>query len=253
MTAPTLTVRLLGRLEVVRADGTQVTASELRTTKTMDLLRLLALADGRTVPVVTLTDRLWPDAAPQRARASLRTAASQIRHAGRTGAVVRRIDGLALVDAWVDVHHFRDRARQAAAANEADDWGAVVAAAAEAEALYVGDLHACDDDSAWARHERTLLQHERRELSCLAAEAALRLGQARRAVAFAEVVVEVEPLSERAHRVLMRAYAEMGELAMAMRVFERHRSLLAAELGIDPSPQTRALHLALLRHSELSP
>lgn len=253
MTAPVITIRLLGRWEVLRADGTQVAPSELRTTKTMDLLRLLALADGRTVPVLTLTDRLWPHATPQRARASLRTAASQIRHAARTSAVVRRIDGLALVDAWVDVHQFRDRARRAAAAHEAGDWETVVVSAAEAEALYLGDLHACDDDSAWARNERGSLQRERRELSCLAAEAALRLGHARRAVAFAEVVVGLEPLSERAHRVLMQAYAEMGEVAMAMRVFERHRSLLAAELGIDPSPQTRELHLALLRHSEPAP
>jgi DNA-binding SARP family transcriptional activator len=49
----------------------------------------------------------------------------------------------------------------------------------------------------------------------------------------------------------MQAYAELGEVGSALRVFETYRSHLAEELGADPSPQTRELHLKLLRGSTL--
>ena len=44
-------VRLLGRLQVRRADGTMVDNAEWRTGKTADLVRLLTLAAGRPVRV----------------------------------------------------------------------------------------------------------------------------------------------------------------------------------------------------------
>jgi len=82
-----------------------------------------------------------------------------------------------------------------------------------------------------------------------AAEAAL-LGQRQReALLFATLAVELDPMDETAHRLLMRAHAALGEIAAALRDFEDYRGRLAEELGVDPSPETRALHIALLRES----
>jgi len=47
----------------------------------------------------------------------------------------------------------------------------------------------------------------------------------------------------------MRAYAAAGNRAEALRVYERCRKLIAKELGADPSPETQAVHLKLLRSS----
>jgi len=49
--------------------------------------------------------------------------------------------------------------------------------------------------------------------------------------------------------LLMRAHAALGEIPAALRDFEDYRRRLAEELGVDPSPETRALHVALLRES----
>jgi DNA-binding SARP family transcriptional activator len=47
----------------------------------------------------------------------------------------------------------------------------------------------------------------------------------------------------------MRAHASMGETAAALLDFESYRSRLAEELGADPSPETQALHVDILRSS----
>jgi hypothetical protein len=69
----------------------------------------------------------------------------------------------------------------------------------------------------------------------------------RDAVDYASRLLEVDPVSERASRSLMLGYAGMGEVHPALREYERCREVLAEELGVDPSPQTRAVHLQVLR------
>jgi DNA-binding SARP family transcriptional activator len=63
----------------------------------------------------------------------------------------------------------------------------------------------------------------------------------------AATAVRLDPTVEAAHRSLMRAHAELGEIGMALRAFEECRVHLAEELGTDPSPQTQELHLQILR------
>jgi DNA-binding SARP family transcriptional activator len=50
----------------------------------------------------------------------------------------------------------------------------------------------------------------------------------------------------------MRAYHMAGEPARALSAYERLRTTLATELGIDPSAPTRDLHVAILREREVS-
>ena len=86
-------IRLLGSLRVRRGDSSVVDASEWRTGKTLDLLRLLALDADQPVRIDSLLEKLWPDVDEARGRASLRTAASQIRRTLRTDCVARRLVG----------------------------------------------------------------------------------------------------------------------------------------------------------------
>lgn len=248
-------VRLLGDLEVRRADGSLVKQEEWRTGKTRDLLRLLALADARPVRVPTLIDKLWPDATAARARNSLRTAASQIRRTVGQPCVVRESDALALRSAWVDVNAFLVLARRAHIAARTRASSEVLTITRAAQWLYRGDFHAHDDDSAWAVEERNHLRQWYQEMLCDAAVAALDLHLFREALDLASITVRLDPSSETAHRALMRAHAELGEVAMALRVFETYRAHLADELGVDPSSQTQDLHLRILRgfnHDEAS-
>lgn len=62
----------------------------------------------------------------------------------------------------------------------------------------------------------------------------------------AKQAVAREPFRESAYRLLMDAYAAAGNRAEALWVYERCRKLLREELGSDPSPDTRAVHLKVL-------
>ncbi|HEU5035380.1 MAG TPA: BTAD domain-containing putative transcriptional regulator [Nocardioides sp.] len=244
-----LRIQLLGSLHVTRADGTSVPPDTWRTGKTMDLLRLLALNNGRPVRPTSLIQKLWPDALPERARGSLRTACSQIRRATGVNCVVRHPDGLVLTGASVDAVELREAGRRSALAAAWSNHTQVVAIARVTERLYFGDFHAHDDDSDWARIEREQLRHVRLDLLRDAAASAYTLHRYREAMYFARTAVLVDPHSESAQRLLMQAHAAVGEVGSALQVFESYRAYLADELGADPAPETQALHLQLLRGS----
>ena len=244
---PGLRVKVLGDLVVRRGDGTCVERSEWHTSKTMDLLRILALSNRRPVRLTSVTEQLWPDVSPDRARASLRTAASQVRRAVGAQCVVRQGDGIVLQGAWVDAAVFLRDARHVHTLARTGRHSRALDLTLAAERLYVGDFHARDDDSSWARAERDHLKQCRKAMLCQAAESAIELRDYRRAVTFAATAVRIDPTSEAGYRALMRSYAELGEIGSALRAFEGLRAHLADELGADPSNQTRALHLSLLR------
>ena len=150
---------------------------------------------------------------------------------------------------WVDVSQFLRDARGVGDAAGAGRHFRAVHLALAAERLHRDDFHAYDDHSGWATTHRDRLTQTRQAMLCRAAESAIELGRFRDALDFAGKAVRLDRLSETAHRSLMRAFAELGELGNALRVFDSFRAHLAEELGIDPSAQTRALHVDLLRRN----
>lgn len=77
-------------------------------------------------------------------------------------------------------------------------------------------------------------------------EADLALGAHASAVPDLEQLVAENPLRERLWQSLMLALYRSGRQADALRAFQRCRSLLATELGIDPGPELRDLEAAVL-------
>jgi hypothetical protein len=125
--------------------------------------------------------------------------------------------------------------------------------AREADRLVRGEFTAHDDGADWAHSERRALSNRHQVLLCDASESAAALGLGHEAVDFASRASTLDPFSERASRLLMQAHADVGELSLALREYERCRTLLSEELGIDPSAQTRDVHLALLRSQRQAP
>lgn len=122
----------------------------------------------------------------------------------------------------------------------------VVTLAREAEALYVADFQAYDDKSTWATETRESIRLSRQSLLADAGESALKLKWMRDAIDFSTLAIAEDPCFERPHRTLMRAHVALGEIELALRAFEHCRVCLSQELGADPSPQTRALHIQIL-------
>jgi DNA-binding SARP family transcriptional activator len=245
-----LEIRVLGPLRVRTASGVLVEPRAWRTAKTRDLLRLLAVAGGETVSVDHVLEALWPDAPPERGRASLRTAASHIRHLLGEAHVVRQPAGLSLVGAWVDAQAFESLATTAMHLIGVGDTANGVTTAWEAANLYGGDL--CEDEPSgeWAGPLRERYRSRLRTLLLDAAEAANEVGWLRDALELGTRALALDPCSERAYRVLMLTHDGLGATEQALGLFERCRHVLADELGADPGPETRAVHLELLRPRE---
>ena len=86
-----------------------------------------------------------------------------------------------------------------------------------------------------------------RGLECFAA-ASLGLGGPALAQAEerARMLTELAPYRETGHRLLMEALARRGNVAEALRAYEKLRVLLREELGIAPSPAMQSVHQQLL-------
>jgi predicted ATPase/DNA-binding SARP family transcriptional activator len=78
-------------------------------------------------------------------------------------------------------------------------------------------------------------------------EAELAAGGGDHLVAELDELVTANPLRERLSGLLVRALARSGRQADALGAYERLRSRLADELGIDPSEELQAIHLSVLR------
>jgi DNA-binding SARP family transcriptional activator len=185
------------------------------------------LANG-PVDRAHLIDLLWPQRPPRDPHAALRPILSRLRRA----LAPARIEGREQVHlvlpepVWVDVEE------------------AMHAAPADALALIgPGFLPCCDAE--WARERREHVEELRlRALEQVGGEAAAR-----------ELVARA-PYRESGYRLLMEALAAAGNVAEALRVYERLRCLLRDELGIAPAPEIMALHRRLVageRHGPLPP
>lgn len=78
------------------------------------------------------------------------------------------------------------------------------------------------------------------------ADLALRLDRAEEAVHHVTGLAERHPYDERLHTRLITVLGASGRRAQALRWFEATRRRLADELGVDPSPELRDAHTALL-------
>jgi len=238
-----LRIALLGGLVIA---GSEVTAQASLTKKTRALVAYLALQGSRGQSREKLAELLWGNSAEDQARANLRQALSSIRKIlNDNGEVYLTTEGdqisLSGTDVELDVAKFEHLVTDASPR-----------ALKRAAALYKGDLFdgfSLKEDSfeGWARIERERLRQ-------LASDALSKLiahcdevGDTARCVETAVRLLNLDPLREAAHRILMRAYAAQGRTASALKQFETCRDILKRELGVEPEPKTVALYRELRR------
>jgi DNA-binding SARP family transcriptional activator len=65
-------------------------------------------------------------------------------------------------------------------------------------------------------------------------------------------MVQIDPLAEEAQQSLMRLYLRQDEVGLALRQYRQFENQLQQELGIRPTPETKALYDDILRqHTNL--
>ncbi|MGD9986695.1 ATP-binding protein [Pseudonocardia sp.] len=249
----TVVVRIVGRLGVESPESADVA---LGSRKARRLLAALAVHRTRTVPADELAHVLWGDTPPSRPVENVATLVSRLRAALGASVVLGGRDGYRLgtpPDVRVDLD---DAARfvAEATARAATEPGLAAAAAQQAlRLLGAGAVLVDEPDADWPAPARTEAELLLRSARLAAADASTRCGDHAAAVAAASAALAHDPLDEAAARLAMAAHQASGEPAHALAVFDRLRTDLAEALGMDPAPQTRELHLALVRGRRAPP
>jgi DNA-binding SARP family transcriptional activator len=231
-TTATLTVRLLGRLEVelggapVRFTGRHAQA----------LIALLALRPRPRLRDAIAAD-LWPDFEGP-SGSSLRQALWLV----RSNLVSAGLEPDRVLDVGQETLGIRRdlRVESDAAAFETLAT-AGPAAVAEAIGLYRGDLVESLGHECFAT-ERERLSDLYEDALAMAAEAALASDDVDAARRYAAILLARDPIREEAHAVLIAAYGRAGSRSQVVRQYRRLCDVLRAELAVPPLPETDAVY-----------
>jgi DNA-binding SARP family transcriptional activator len=196
------------------------------------LLAYLALSEHSSRVLTAGT--LWPDVREQRALGNLRSTVWRLQRICPSVVVASR-NVLALSES-VSVDVRECRAVVAHSGHKRSDRGAAeLTQGSFCQELLPGWYE------DWILSERDRLQHLRLQALEEAADLMLRRGRYVEALDAALAAVRSDPLRESARRLILRIHLAEGNQVEALRHFHSYRALLAAELGIEPSPRTWAL------------
>ena len=104
-----------------------------------------------------------------------------------------------------------------------------------------------DEERIWVQQQRAQLQRVWRRALLVLSAVSSRNGEHELGIQHAADVLSAEPFDETACQALMRAHAVAGNRAEALRVYANCRKLFRDELGAEPSEQTAAVFLSILR------
>ena len=237
-------IRFLGHLEA-SVDDRPVT---LGGAKQRAVLAMLGLEANRIVTADHLIEGLWGEHAPAsaakmvqnyvwRLRGSLNDSGAEILTRGRGYEL--RID-----PGCIDVRRFEKLLAEAGRAAES---GERVDAAREALALWRGPALADLADEPFAAREIRRLEELHVEAAELAIDADLAAGRHKEVAAEIDGLVGEHSLRERLHAQRMLALYRCGRQAEALEAYRDARRTLVEEIGVEPGPELRRLHEAILR------
>ncbi|WP_406840671.1 BTAD domain-containing putative transcriptional regulator [Streptomyces sp. AHU1] len=220
------------------------------------LLALLLIRLGRVVPTELLVEELWSDGAPRHAVATLQSHVSHLRrslHAaagpGRPSVLRHRTPGyvLDLDPEHVDACRFERLVTDGRLLLKQSDPRTAQARLTEALQLWRGSPYAEFDGHPPLSDECARLEQIRLTAVESRAEARLALGAAEEVAADLDGEARRHPTRERLVGHLMTALSRLGRQAEALEVYERTRSHLAEEFGVDIAAELRQVRDLIVR------
>lgn len=250
-------IRVLGELDV-RVGGVSVVPSA---PKPRQVLALLALRVGEVVPACLLAEELWSGRPPRSARTTVQTYVLQLRElidralalgagegAGAKEVLATSPGGYRLsgVGAQSDVAEFERLAGLGYRAMDVEDHALAATRLAEALAVWRGPAFADVPTGGQLGVEARRLEESRLYALDQRIEADLRLGRHRALIAELTVLVERYRTHEGLHGQYMIALHRSGRRGEALEAYQRLRSTLVGELGMEPGIGLRRLQRAIL-------
>lgn len=213
------------------------------------LFAYLVVAEPQPVTRDTLIDALWGGTPPGSAGAALSVVISKVRAAvgpdilqGRAGLSLRLPE-----PAYVDVRTALAAVHAAESSVALRDWRRAWTVSLTAQ-FVARRRFMPETDAPWAESwRRRLADAQARALECYGT-ACLELGgpELPAAERAARELLEITPLRETGHLLLMRALAARGNVAEALAAYQHVRMLLRDELGVNPCQALQDAYAELL-------
>ena len=251
--APDVRIYLCGRVTVER-NGRALTDAAIGGRQGRLLFAFLGTRRTQPVSKAQLIEAIWGSRTPPSADTAVNALVSKLRAALRALGVARP-HGIAtdvgtyqfaMPSTWIDVEEGRTALDRAEGALRRNDLGEAWASANVAGAI-ARQPFLPDDEHPWVQQQRAQLQRVWRRALLVLADVSVRNGEHELAIQHAAEVLASEPFDELACQALMGAHAAAGNRAEALRVYADCRKLFRKELGAEPSEQTAAVFLSILR------
>jgi len=250
-----LRIYLTGRIGIERREQLVVEERQFRGRQARLAFSYLVLERSRPVPRWELAALIWPEETPPAWEGALSALVSRIRSLlasiplpDRPASVSGGFGQYQLelpAASWVDLSAADSAIDEAEGALRAGDFkrafGPATVAATIARRPFLSG-----EQGEWVELQRRKLQRQlQRGLECLA-QVWLHSGEPELAVNAASEAVQLDTCRESGYQLLMRSHAAAGNRAEGMRAYHRLRSLLAEELGANPSAETERLYSEML-------
>lgn len=246
-------IRLFGPLSIEGGDRA-LGPRDLGGTRPKQVLEILLAARGHRVPVDRLAELIWPDDRPHDAAGSLHTFVSMLRRR----LTPDRERARALVVTEQEAYRFAtdlveldlDRFDELLGRSGHEPTRQARASLEQALSLVRGEVLEDEPYSTWALDLRGSYQGRVLGAHVEAADAALAELDLAAALAHSDAAATLDRFGERAHRTAMLALYALGRQHEALARYRAFRELLDEELGLEPTPATRALESAILRQED---
>jgi DNA-binding SARP family transcriptional activator len=239
---------LLGPLELKEDDH----VFPLGTPKQKAVLATLLVRVNALVSVDELIDELWGARAPKSAPDNVRLYVANLRRllaVAKDAAVISRHGRSYRLNADpdnFDFVQFRAKVAVGRRASADGDWEASLPLFERSVGLWRGralaDVPMRVVLSEWCAAAEAEWLSASEDLI----EALINTGLPDRAASHAGDLLAIDPLRERAHRLLMLAQYQAGNVAGALRAFHSARNHMVEQLGVEPGSDLRRLHSAML-------
>ena len=212
--------------------------------RVLELLKALVAFGGKDIGNELIADSLWPDADGDAAQASLKTTLHRLRRLlGREDAIRLHDNKLSInfEVCWLDVRAW-ESVLEAAKPEGGAQWSdKQLDASDQAMRLYRGALMA-NESQVWISSPRQRLRAKFLQWVERAGAAVELRGDADRAIRLYERALEADPSADVIYLKLMLCLKRSNRLLEAGRAFERCKSMMNANLGVEPSAEIRAVY-----------
>lgn len=252
--ATDLTVNMLGPVEIIRDPTRPLAADAWPTRRARDILCFILSRRHHRASKDTIIDTFWGETDFEVVEKNFHPTVSHIRKALNSNQPLKQNfllyrDGDYQFNSEfsysIDTEDFDRLLSEGENARRARQFDECIRAYESALALYRGEFMQGSYEP-WVQEQRTYYREQYLRLLEALADLAQTAADWPRVMQLAQLIIRDDQFREDIHCMVMRAYAALGNRGAVKDQFEGLKRILASELGVEPSAETRKLYQELI-------